>query len=89
MLSEYAVATPCGKIFMVLKTTQGFSDKKNGGYYVSPLITLDDGDAEIAVRDTKDSVVSYLENKGWLDYKKMRISKIISSLIVNAKLCIP
>ena len=85
MLIEFTVETKCGKIFRILKTTKGFSDKRNGGYYVSPLIMAGNGDDEVAVMDSQESVILYLENKGWLSYKKMKIRKIINSLITNAK----
>lgn len=85
MLFEYAVQVPCGKVFRVLKTTQGFTDKENGGYFVSPLHPLNNGDDETAVRGSQKSVIDYLENKEWLYYKKIRIGKIINSLLANAK----
>ena len=71
------VKTVCGKVFQILKTSQGFGGRV--GYYISPQTPLLNGEDEVAVRQNQDDVVLYLEKEGWLDYKKMDQSKKFNS----------
>lgn len=61
------VKTKCGKVFQILKTTQGFSNEE--GFYISPDEPLNDGSDEVAVRKTKEDVINYLKHEGWKDYE--------------------
>ena len=69
MLFIALVKTKCGKVFQVLKTTQGFSNGE--GFYISPDKPTNDGSDEVAVRKTKQDVINYLKNEGWKDYEKL------------------
>lgn len=69
MLFTALVKTKCGKVFQVLKTTQGFAGIE--GFYITPNSPLRDGTDQVAIRKYKEDVVEYLETEGWLDYKKM------------------
>jgi hypothetical protein len=70
MLFVALVKTKCGKVFQILKTTQGFPIGFEG-FYISPEKPLNDGTDEVAVRKTKQDVVNYLKNEGWKDYEKL------------------
>lgn len=68
--SKHTVTAKCGKMFLVLRTMQGFGGG-NSGFYISPCIPMNDITDQTAIRKTQEEVIQYIETEGWNDYATM------------------